>query len=300
VTAGWLKHAVLGASTPKMSIIHRLKMNVGGTTPARSMAEVHASDATKPDFCPRHWALMDTLAKTKKNEYLSTALAATFDMGNATADLVKEHWLGDSSIGNWKCKTCGDQRTFCSKPEAGCKKQLGCNWRYVEMVFDSVYSGITGSIDVMVELGSMKVVPTELKIIKVEDFEALKTPLAEHSLRTKLYLKLISDSTSVYKDRINLHEAHVLYVSRGYGKKNLDHNGEILPFKEYVVARDDAAVMPLMHNARQIKIFREDEKHPMPSGICTLPTDKYAKGCSTCGACFSGNYPAAQPALEHL
>ncbi len=300
MATGWLNDAVVGMGTPQVSIIQRIKMNVGGYMTPRSKEIVHASDATKPNFCPRHWALLDILQKKTSDEYLSTALAATFDVGRATADLVTENWLGDSAIGHWRCQSCGDQRTFCSKPKNGCTKNAQCNWRYVEVVFESQEYGVSGSIDVMVELGALLVTATELKIIKTEDFEAIKQPLAEHVLRTQMYLKLISDSASAYKDRINLHQARVLYVSRGYGKSNPDYNKEILPFKEFVVHRNDDRVVPILKNAKQVKIWRESQFNvqAMPSGICTMPTDKYAKSCTTCKACFSGAYPATQPPLE--
>jgi hypothetical protein len=280
--AGWLKNAVVDGNAPKMSIIHRLKTNVGGYQKSRGYTVVHASDVTKPNFCPRHIALLDVLKKKAPDEYISSALQATFDVGNATARLVTDHWLGEYAVGNWVCESCGEQRSFCKKPANGCKKLGSCAWHYREVIFESQEYGVRGSIDVMVDLGVLALNVTELKIIKPEDFADIKAPLAEHTIRTALYLKIIADSDSPYREKINLHEARVLYASRGYGKKNLDHNGEILPWKEYVVKRDDERVQPLLNMAKQVKIFREDPAHPMPAGICTLPTDKYAKSCSTC------------------
>jgi hypothetical protein len=294
----WLKEAVALSAAPKLSVIARIKENLGGFVPARGYGVVHASDVTKPNFCPRHWVLMDKLQKKVKDEYLATALEATFDVGRITASLVTDKWLGKSAIGNWKCKTCGDCRTFCSKPLNGCKKLGHCHWQYVEVSFDSITYGVQGSIDVMVDLGSQLVVATELKIIKEEDFAKIIMPLPEHVLRTKLYMKLMADSNSAYKDRINLFESRVLYVSRAYGKKNLDFKGEILPFKEFVVERDDEKVMPLLRNAQQIKIYRD--KGFIPSGICSLPTDNHAKNCNTCKECFSGEYPSQQKPLDML
>lgn len=327
MAAGWLKKAVIAANTPKMSIITRLKMNVAGFQPHRDRSVLHASDVTKPDFCPRQWALMDLLGKDKKDEYISAALQATFDVGTATARLVTDKWLGSSAIGHWDCRTCGAQCSFCSKPEPGCKHQGNCNWEYREVNFVSQEYGISGSIDVMVDLGILKVTATELKIIRPEDFEKIAQPLPEHEIRTALYLKLISDSNSVYKEKINLHQARVLYVSRGYGKAHPEYNKEILPWKEFIVERNDERVFPILFMAKQLKRFRDgywngDDKHiasphdadghhsmgtvgskfgwmaVIPSGICSLPTDKYAKTCITCQSCFSGEYPAGQPPLE--
>lgn len=93
-----------------------------------------------------------------------------------------------------------------------------------------------------------------------------------------------------------MHEARILYVSRGFGKMNKEYN-EILPFREFVVERNDASpdLAFALKKAKQIKIFRDSKD--MPSGICSTPTDKAAKGCKQCGVCFSGQYKAIQEAL---
>jgi hypothetical protein len=87
----------------------------------------------------------------------------------------------------------------------------------------------------------------------------------------------------------------VLYVSRGYGKKHATY-GEILPFKEFVVTRDDEAVRPYLLKGKAIKIFKDTGQ--MPAGICKTMVDNPAKTCTTCTACFSGKYPVTQEPLE--
>jgi hypothetical protein len=106
---------------------------------------------------------------------------------------------------------------------------------------------------------------------------------------------LIADSASPYKDKINLHEARVLYTSRAYGKKNDQHGGEILPWREFIVKRDDKALEPILNKAKQLKIFRETKA--IPSGICPTAMSKTAQKCSNCQLCFSGQFPAQQPSL---
>src|SRR6185312_15433048 len=133
------------------------------------------------------------------------------------------------------------------------------------------------------DLGVSKYMVTELKTINPDEFEKIVAPLPEHRLRTNLYLKLWADPGSTYTDRINLHEGRVLYVSRAHGKKNLDHNGEILPFKEYEVARNDDDLLPILNNAKQLKAYRDTMA--MPSGICATALDKTAKSCSFCIRC---------------
>jgi hypothetical protein len=291
----WLKKVVINAGAPKVSIIQALKSNMGGYQPARSIATVHASDITKSNFCPRHWALLDILKAQKKDEYISTALQATFDVGKATAKVLVEEWAGESAIGNWKCLRCDANKKMTTKPKKGCPGHgAKCLWEYEEPAFLSTQYGVSGSIDVLMELGVPLWMVTELKIIKVEDFENLVAPLPEHRIRTALYLKLIADSNDPAKNKINLHEARVLYVSRGYGKKNADH-GDIMPFKEYTVQRDDTVLEKPLAKALQIKKFREDGL--MPSGICNTALDKPAKSCNVCTQCFSGQFPTMQEPL---
>ena len=298
MSISWLKQSVLNSGAPKVGVIDILRKNMGGYQKARSHKVVHASDVTKPNFCPRYLALLDLTGSNKKDEYISTALQATFDMGHATATLVVEKWMGQNAIGNWKCRKCGQQRTMCSKPQATCQLHGECNWEFIEPNFVSTEYGISGSLDVLADVGSKWLV-VELKIMKAEDWEALVTPLPEHRIRTNLYLKLIADSDSMWKNNINLHEARVLYVSRGYGKKNLGTQ-EILPFKEYTVQRDDAGLQPMLNQAKKIKIFRDYmaqddgcmDLAPIPDGICKTALDKYAKNCNMCKECFSGKYPA--------
>jgi hypothetical protein len=109
-------------------------------------------------------------------------------------------------------------------------------------------------------------------------------------------MKLIEDSDSPLKGRFNLQEAKVIYVSRAFGKKHLP-SGEILPFKEFDVKRDDVALIPYLEKAREIKIFKESGL--IPNGICGTAMDTHAKSCSVCGECFGGKYPAgAEVSLE--
>jgi hypothetical protein len=293
MAASWLKPAVQEALKPKYSIISVMEKNIGGWRPARSPATVHASDVTKPDFCPRRYVLYDVLQEEPKGEWLATALEATFDVGNATADLFTNKWAGDAIHGNWECTTCGEMRTFCKKPPEGCTKLMACNWAYREVRFVDADTGISGSLDAIMDLMAPKLFITELKIMAVDEFATLAAPLAEHRIRTSLYLRIVEKSGSIWTPRFNLHEAKVFYVSRGFGKKNETAGGKILPFKEFDVKRDDAPLEPLLKKARAIKIARQDKV--IPAGICSTTNDTAAKNCQLCKACFSGKFPAQLP-----
>ena len=291
--ASWLQNNLNTKFAPKHSLIEVLRQNMGGYRKPRDHSVVHASDLTKPDFCPRRLALMDLTSTVKKDEYISTALQATFDLGDAVSDLVREKWVGEASHGFWKCRRCSNQSAFGIKPDTPCKQGGRCNYKYEEASFFSEDFGVSGSIDLLANLGAPKLFVTEIKTITPIDFEGLAAPLAEHRIRTNLYMRLIEDDKGIFKQRINLNQAKVLYVSRAYGKKHEIYN-EILPFKEFTVDRNDASLEPLIEKAREVKLFKE--KGTLPKGICVTTLDKVAKLCQHCDACFSGHYPAGKVA----
>jgi hypothetical protein len=284
----WLKEAVAQSQVPKESVISVLKKNMSGFRPARDKSQLHASDTTKDNFCARHWAINELQQVKPKQEYLSTALATTYSLGSATARLLIEDWAGDSVVGNWECVKCGTFKSMCTNPGGWCSGTQKHIWKYHEVVFESPKYSITGSIDALFMLGTPLWRVVELKIIAVDMFEKLMAPLPEHRIRTSLYLKLIDESNSVWKSHINLNVGTVLYVSRGYGKKNAEHN-DVLPFKEFEVKRDDSMIKQPLQQALALKMFREQKL--LPSGICSTALDKPALKCSACKACFSGDYP---------
>lgn len=284
----FMKNVVGDAQAAKTSILKIMSQNIGGMQKARSHKTVHASDVTKTDFCPKQFALLDIYDLKKKDEYINTALQATFDIGNSTAQVFTDKWAGDSIIGNWSCAACGKIVSFKEKPKDGCPTMKRCDWKYEEVNFVSPEYEISGSIDAILDLLAPKLFITELKIIKAEDFNDIVAPLAEHRIRTSMYMKIIEESDSVYRTRLNVQEARVFYISRGYGKKNLT-SGEIVPFKEFIVKRDDTAVMPYLNKAKEVKLFRH--KGVIPQGVCKTALDAKAKKCAACVQCFSGAHP---------
>jgi hypothetical protein len=275
--------------TPKESIIEVIRKNMSGMRPGRSREQLHASDITKEDFCPRKWALQDLQGIKEVPQYLSTALATTFSMGSMTAKTLIGEWSGESVIGNWECVRCKEFRTMTSKPTGYCATGGKHIWEYNEVVIEAPKYSIIGSLDAIFNLGSAYWRIAELKIMAPTEFDTLLAPLPEHRIRTSLYMKLIEESNNAWKPKFNLSAATVLYVSRGYGKKNAEFN-EILPFKEFTVKRDDDITKPPVQKAKALKIFREEKK--MPTGICNTALDKVAQKCEVCKNCFSGDHPA--------
>jgi hypothetical protein len=274
------------------TIIDILRKNIGGVVPQRSHATLHASDLSKEDFCPRKIALFDLLKMTTPDEVLSTELAVTFDVGNATADLFKEKWAGQEIVGHWQCRRCLGVAWFSRKPPAAeCPCGGDHDLRYMEVQVKHDFTDATGSFDALMDCGGDKLVITELKIISPDQFSPLAAPMAEHRIRTQMYMRMLDQSSTFpWKDYISLDHSKVFYISRGHGKKHPLYN-TVLPFKEYTIARDDALVDPYLTKGRPVKAFRD--LGLMPQGVCAHAMCAQAIKCPVRTACFSGQYPPA-------
>lgn len=268
---------------PDNSLSKVIKENMQGMERHRGFKHIHASDLTKPDFCPREVCLVREHDIPLKKEYIDCARRLTFDVGNATAQLIAERWAGQSAIGNWVCRSCGTSRTFTRHPEK-CKCSPYSSWEYKELNFVHVESKASGNIDLIIDLEEPKYRLVELKIIKPEDFADIVAPLAEHKARTSLYLSIVKQSNNAYKDRVNTEEGIVCYVSRGYGKK-VEGLG-VLPFKEYRVKRDEDNNAPYFDRARSITMY-EEKQADLPARICSDSGCTRAKKCSAAETCFS-------------
>jgi len=267
-------------------VIEVLVKNMGTYQPERSHTTVHASDVTKSGFCVRQYRLMDVLGISRPDMYVPPALRATWDMGKAVADLICNEWAGDKAIGNWYCRRCEITKYFKPKPQGGCNKMQKCEWTYKEMAFIHKEHRISGSVDLLLDVGAARVMLIELKIMKADDWEKLVAPLGEHKARTQLYLQLVAESTNPFKEFVNTDEARVLYISRSHGKMNKDV-GHILPFKEFTVQRDDEAVAPYVALGAQVQAHRVNKTIPVHK-VCDNVGCQTAKRCPVRAACWSG------------
>lgn len=296
----FLTAAVKEALGPKTTVTEILKDVLSKPSPPRSIHNTHASDLTKPGFCPRKVALLTKLKIEPKPESPGPAMRATFDVGDAYSTLVREKWMGTAAVGNWRCTGCGRLWEFVAKPSV-CTVCYGAGHHgheihYEEVRFLHPTLKFSGGIDVFANVGAAKLMLVEIKSIKAEGtgetWETIKAPLAEHRQRTCLYLKLIADCDSPLKARINTEQAIVLYVSKGFGKKLSDQLG-VLPFKEFVVDRDDSCLKEPLLKAQRMELFRS--KGILPPHQCTNPNQPEAKGCSVLAKCFENGGPQSQP-----
>ena len=274
-------------STEK-SLIEILVKNLGRHYPERSHKTVHASDVTKSDFCARKILLLDHLNLEPADSYISPALKATFDIGNMVADRLVEHWIGSHAHGHWVCPVCTKQSVFGPKPTQHCCSPHA-PWSYREVKFFGEDSHISGSLDLIANLGGLKLKVVELKTIKPDDFDKLAAPLAEHRLRTRLYLKLIEESTNPIRFQLDTQSAKILYVSKGFGKMNAEH-GQILPFKEFDVDRDDDSIKTYLQNGVDVRNHRTAKTIPLVK-VCSSVSSSTAKSCPVKSQCWGGLIP---------
>ena len=149
----------------------------------------------------------------------------------------------------------------------------------------------------LVDLGEPLLRVVEIKSLDKDEFKKLVAPKGEHWYRTSLYFRIIDDSDHPYKDKINLKEGIVFYVSKGYGNKCDDlkeakaKDAHISPFKEYFVKRQDDEVQEIWERAKVLHQFRTGTGK-MPHGICPNSMCKRACACTMIKHCWSGSFPA--------
>jgi len=282
-----------------VSVKRMVHERLAGMVKARGYKRTHASDTTKPDFCPREVALLDTMGLTPDDEFIGTALNITFRHGEDNNYLFTDVWMRDAVVGDWKCGACSNILKF-SKYKKTCP-DCGCaDMTYQEVRFESLKSGVSCGVDAFIDVGASLLLPIELKTIDKDKFKDSKTkkelaaPLAEHKQRTCIYLRTIEESNHPHKHKINTQEAVILYRSKGHGIKDeaiRDYpfrDDLFSPFKEFFVKRDDSLTSTPIRKAWAVKQFRDNGEYP--EGICNTSFCPKAMACKVSKECFSGKY----------
>lgn len=286
------------ADVIKPSLVEELHRKMAVWEKARSHKRVHASDLTKPEgFCPRQYALLDVTKKKRKDQFIGTSLQHTFQTGRSLQQDLNERWAEDMAVGIWKCLYCGKEHGFCKRP-ATCAK-CGAPARCLQYEEENFFhpSGYSGSIDQLTDLGEPKLRVTEVKTMKADEFKTLLAPLAEHRLRTNLYLRTVAESDHPFKSRINTQEGLILYICKGFGfkadwvKDKGLKDSPFSPFKEFWVERDDEATAKYLGKAEVLRDYRTAGAG-IPSGSCNNSFCGRAKSCPVRQDCWSGDHPA--------
>lgn len=304
------------------SVKHMIHRRLAAWEPARDHKNLHSSELMKDlEFCPREYALLDLTNGKKVGQYVGTAMRITFDHGKDMERRMRNDWLRDAAVGTWRCPLCNHLSKFGKVPVvcANCKAD-GDLMAYEETRFLSHYSGITGGVDMFVDVGSMKHRLVEIKSVDKDVFKELIAPMAEHRFRTSLYLRLVEEQFTqgapspkvqlvappkIEPDTINTTTAHLLYVSKAYGTKDTSlseagiSDAPFSPIKEFIIERDDSLTQTSVNKARALKLFRENHEVGVPCGVCTSGLTKRAQKCPAISSCFSGKYPATITWLEN-
>lgn len=248
----------------------------------RSAHEVHASDLTKDDWCPRATAVYRLTNTQPKTRYLPVALRVTFDNGNAMASIIINKYLPGRARGGWECLKCSTYHV--GKRPAPESPLCHHIWRYKELMFTHPTLDFTGSIDMFADLGRPdgKASVIEFKTKNPEEFKKMVGPDAEHRIRNSLYLHLIARQTTL-PFPIDTESSRILYVSRGHGCQNEEYD-DILPFKEYIVKRDEDDIKDALARAALVKKYKDTGA--MPVRTCLEQWSAPAKYCSANAKCF--------------
>lgn len=290
--------STLGAKAPPQSLKYLLHKHLTGWGAGRTLANIHASELTKPEgLCPRLYALTDILKIKPKDEYLTTSMEVTYHMGRVLQDSAAG-WFADMGIavGDWECITCKQLHEFQTRP-GGCIKCGSPAMKYKEIRFKSEECGASCGVDIFVNLGGTKLRGVEFKTMDKDEFKSLQAPLAEHRLRSNFYCRIMADADTSKKNLIETDKLTVLYISKGgYGVadpqlKVWGLNEGFSPFKEFVVNRDDSQTEYLWKRSKIVADYRRGLVG-MPAGICTTAMAKRAAYCMCKGPCFSGEHPA--------
>lgn len=274
-------------------LITELHKTMGRYDKDRPYHRLHASDVTKdnPVFCPRERALLIE-TKSKPNEkYISTETRTYFDIGEAYHDIIREDWGRPVSYGDWLCLSCDHVHLSMHHPVA-CNKCKSFSIKYQEQRVLSADTGISCGIDWQVKKGSLPIaIAVEIKSINPAEFKKLHAPLAEHRIRTQLYLQSIATATDKKAvSHLRKDMALILYVTKG-----APDDGEYVggagfvekrtPFKQFTVTRDDEAISEYLYRGRQFSEYRDTGT--LPERICPNPISTRAKKCSQCQNCWS-------------
>jgi hypothetical protein len=271
-----------------------LHEHMGGYDPPRSVHVLHASEMTRDlEFCPRSFALMRSLNETPKASYVETSLRYTYDLGRLIEQGLREIWAKDIAVGDWACTSCGLLHSFQFRPWK-CSSCSSGRFVYREVRFTSQICGASGSVDVLVKLpGYEKAVMVEAKSMDKDMWKSLVAPMAEHRLRTNLYLRLIAESDHPYREFIDTDKAFILYMVKGYGTadaslEKLGINENFTPFKEYVIKRNDEETQPLVDRAIQLKLWEDGNGAVIyPDRICEAANTSRASKCPVKTPCFA-------------
>ena len=218
----------MSANLPFKGVKFLLHEHLAGYQKARPHHNIHASALTKtgPDeFCPREYCLLDLLEKVPKDEFVPACSAVTWEMGRMFQDMIVNDLANaGKAVCSWRCVSCGHLHEFCKRPMA-CASCSCKAFRPVEPRGLSKETGASCGIDVLVDLGLPKLRIVEIKTMLKDDFKNLIAPIAEHKVRTSMYLQIVADTEAPWAQYVDTEAAHILYMCKGGLHLRHQHQG---------------------------------------------------------------------------
>jgi len=280
-------------------LLYHLHRTMSGKSPARTIKRVHASELFKDpsfEFCPRESALLGKLKRERPDEFVSTASRSSFDHGDMYANWLIGK-LADAKlvVGDWQCLHCVHMYELQDRPKK-CSECGHKHFEHIEHRFKSRTSGVSCGVDAIRKTVSGKHKAIEIKSMKKEEFSKLVAPLAEHKIRTNLYLRIIEDSNDPIRHKMDTNKAEIVYILKGGWERFIKpkdwkfEDDSYTVFKVFEIERDDTKTETKFQHAIRLKDFREGKKG-MPLGLCSSVHCERARNCSVKKECFSGKYP---------
>jgi hypothetical protein len=287
---------------PSASPRYLLHKHLSDYQESRPLKNVHGSEVTKDGgICARMYALADLTGGQVPPEWLTTSQAVTFELGHMLEARII-HWFADIGVArtNWRCTACGFTAQLCVRPD-DCEKCGNAAFAPENYRFMSKKTGVSCGIDCFLAMPGMDLLKIlEIKTIDKEEFKELKAPIAEHRIRTNLYMRSIAESADPAHLGIDTSLATILYTTKGgFGCKDeviktWGLHDAFSPFREYEVKRKDADTEDMLTPAKRLLMFRQGLLG-MPGPICSTALTARAKDCPFRKDCFNGKFPEGMP-----
>ena len=296
-------------TTGLRKLLHRQMADAA--EPGRPLTRVHASDVTYSSrpFCPRERAYLIRDKKKPPNGRISTSEVVTYGIGHAVEDMIIASFVEmGMAVGDWKCGHCGKFFKFCKRPPK-CDQCGDKRLEYVECRITSPVTGISCGIDLILDFpGDNLHTMVEIKTMDKDQFKQLVAPLAEHTTRTRLYMRSAAESQNLpdqqFTNLLRTDRAFILYSTKGgYGNACEEvptwefWDAPFSPFKDFIIERNDKSLDSVVEPALVYKMWKEAHEAWLASGqegdppllpprICASSLDKRAKQCSCTAPCF--------------
>jgi hypothetical protein len=251
-------------STPEQS-----RLNHPGYTHVSSLIGV----------CTRQYALAARF-ETQAVERVTGGHRVMWKIGKALEYHVRTQFIkgqGRMGIyGVWRCD-CKRVEHLGMFPSRRCATCGGEATNYGEPVLHDDDNMIVGSPDLTFLVGRYFFVPTELKSMNKDDWNALEAPLPDHICQAAMYRYLFQKKNFLVHDNIKF-----VYTTKDFKFGD--------PYKEYQIDCTQpsivATVASMVETARAIKVANESRVLP-PRQVCRSQGNSRAKSCPVAHLCFN-------------